>query len=419
MIDAETAIQEIKSGDHIFFHGAAASPQTLINLLIGRADDLENITLYHLHTEGPVPYVDEKYSKTFVVRNLFVGSNMRRFIDFDRIDYIPCFLSEMPNLFKSKKIKLDWAFIQTSAPDRHGNVSLGTSVDVAKAASQSATKIVAEINQQMPRTFGDGQLHLKQIYASIETDRPLFEAKSKPLTELEIQIGKNVASLIEDGSCLQLGIGSIPNAVLSQLGSLKNLGLHTEMCSDGVLPLIRSGVINNSRKKVHQGKNVASFLMGTKELYNHVHDNPDFFLLEADYVNNPQTIARNPNMISINSAVEVDLTGQVCADSIGPKIISGVGGQIDFIRGASLSENGKPILAITSRTAKNISRIVPFLKEGAGVVTTRSHTHFVVTEYGIADLYAKSLGERAKVLIAIAHPEDRDALLSQWKRLYL
>lgn len=419
MIHGEAAIEEIKSGDHIFIHGAAATPQTLINFLIKRSAELENVTLYHLHTEGPIPYVDSKYKRAFAVRNLFVGSNVRRFIDFERIDYIPCFLSEMPNLFRSKKIKLDWAFIQTSAPDRHGFVSLGTSVDIAKAASLSATKVVAEINQQMPRTFGDGQLNLSQLYASIKTDHSIFESKNKPLSGIDVQIGKNVASLIEDGSCLQLGIGSIPNAVLSQLGGLKNLGLHSEMCSDGVLPLIQSGVLNNSCKKVHQGKSISSFLIGTKELYDHVHDNPNFFLLEADFVNNPRVISKNPKMVSVNSAVEVDLTGQVCADSIGPKIISGVGGQIDFIRGASLSENGKPILAITSRTSKNTSRIVPFLKEGAGVVTTRSHTHFVVTEFGIADLYGKSIGERAKALISIAHPEDRDLLLSQWKKLYV
>lgn len=418
MISAEIAIQQIKSGDNVFIHGAAATPHTLINLLVKRASEIKDVTLYHLHTEGPIPYINPTLKETFKVRNLFVGTNMRPHIDFDRIDYIPCFLSEMPNLFRSKKIKLDWAFIQTSPCDRHGNISLGTSVDVTKAAALSATKIVAEINKQMPRTFGDGQLHKNQLYASVETDHDIFEAKAKPLLDSEIQIGKNVATLIEDGSCLQLGIGSIPNAVLSQLGGLKNLGLHTEMCSDGVLPLINSGVINNSRKKVHQGKNVASFLLGTKALYDHVNDNPNFFLLEADYVNNPRVIARNPKMISINSAVEVDLTGQVCADSIGPKIISGVGGQIDFIRGASLSEKGKPILAITSRTKNNVSRIVPFLKEGAGVVTTRSHTHFVVTEYGVADLYAKTLGERAKALISIAHPEDRENLLISWKKFH-
>lgn len=417
--DAALVIQKIKSGDHIFIHGAAATPNELIKLLLARAPDLQDVTLYHLHTEGIVDYAKPEYKNSFKVRNLFVGANMRKLVDFDRVDYIPCFLSEMPSIFRSQKIKLDYAFIQTSAIDKNGFVSLGTSVDVAKAAVLAATTVVAEINTQMPRTFGDGILSVKNIHGAIFTDKSIYQAEVKPLTTEEIAIGKHTASLIEDGSCLQMGIGAIPNAVLGQLTHHKDLGLHTEMCSDGILPLLLSGAINNSKKKFHKDRSVCTFMIGSQKLYDHVHDNPSFTVLEADYVNNPTIIARNAKVISINSAIEVDLTGQVCADSIGPKIISGVGGQIDYIRGASLSVGGKPIIAITSRTKKGISRIVPFLKEGAGVVTSRAHIHYVVTEYGVADLFAKSLGERAKALIQISHPEDREFLERQWYEKYV
>ena len=416
---AASVIDRVKSGDHIFIHGGAATPNELIKLLLLRANDLDDVTIYHLHTEGIVDYAMPQYKKSFKVRNLFVGANMRKLIDFDRIDYIPCFLSEMPALFRSKKIKLDYAFIQTSPIDKNGFVSLGTSVDVAKAAVLAATAVVAQINQKMPRTFGDGILSIKHIHGALYTDQAIYQSEVKPLSTEEIQIGKHVAGLIDDGSCLQLGIGSIPNAVLDQLSTHKNLGLHSEMCTDGVLPLLISGVIDNSKKKFHKNRSVCTFMTGSQKLYDYVHDNPSFFLLEADYVNNPSIIARNSKVISINSAIEVDLTGQVCADSIGPKIISGVGGQIDFIRGASLSEGGKPIIAMSSRTKKGISRIVPFLKEGAGVVTSRAHIHYVVTEYGVADLFAKSLGERAKALIQIAHPADRDYLNQQWFEKYI
>ena len=407
-------IQKIKSGDHIFIHGAAATPNNLIQLLLNRAPELENVTIYHLHTEGNIDYAKPEYKNSFKVRNLFVSVAMRPLIDFDRVDYIPCFLSEMPNLFRQGRIQIDYAFIQTSAIDKNGFVSLGTSVDFAKAAVMSAKYVIAEINQQMPRTFGDGLLLLKKIDAALMTDQPIYRAKMVELTNEEEKIGQNVAEIIEDESCLQMGIGAIPNAVLKYLNHHKNLGIHSEMCSDGILNLIENGAITNSHKKFYQGRSVCSFLMGTQKLYDHVNDNPSFFVLEADYVNNPTLIAQNPKMVSINSAVEVDLSGQVCADSIGRKIISGVGGQIDFIRGASLSKNGKPIIAISARTKKGISRIVPSLKEGAGVVTSRAHIHYVVTEYGVADLYAKSLGERAKALIKIAHPEDREFLERIW-----
>lgn len=412
-------IKTIKSGDHIFLHGAAATPNELIKLLLERAGSLKDVTLYHLHTEGNIDYAKPQYRSSFKVRNLFVGANMRPLIDFDRIDYIPCFLSEMPNLFKSGKIHIDHAFVQTSPVDKNGFVSLGTSVDVAKAAVLSAKNIVAQINDKMPRTFGDGLLEAHKITAALTTSQPLYQVKLAELSSEEEKIGQYVSELIEDGSCLQMGIGNIPNAVLKFLTGHKNLGIHSELVSDGILDLIDRGVINNSLKRFHQGRSVCSFLMGTQKLYDYVHDNPAFFVLEADYVNNPTIIARNPKAVSINSAVEVDLTGQVCADSIGPKIISGVGGQIDFIRGSSLSKGGKPIIAISSRTKKGQPRIVPFLKEGAGVVTSRAHIHYVVTEYGVADLYAKSLGERAKALINIAHPDDRENLERDWQQKFI
>ncbi|MFZ3231158.1 MAG: acetyl-CoA hydrolase/transferase C-terminal domain-containing protein [Pseudobdellovibrio sp.] len=411
---AAEAIKNIKSGSNIFIHGAAATPHILIKALVERASELTDITIYHMHTEGNLEYIKPEYKNTFKVRSLFVGANIRAAIDFDRIDYIPCFLSEMPKLFKNGIIKIDFAFIQTSPPDKNGFVSLGTSVDIAKAAALSAKCIISEFNPQMPRTFGDGLLAVSQINYAIENDHELFTTKSVELTPDEIKIGNFVAGLIEDGSCLQAGIGSIPNAVMLALKNHKHLGINTEMWSDGILDLILSGAVDNTKKTFHQGRSVCTFMMGSKKLYDYVHDNPSVFVLEADYVNNPTFIARNSRVVSVNSAVEIDLTGQVCADSIGSKIISGVGGQIDFIRGASLSHQGKPIIAISSRTKKGQPRIVPFLKEGAGVVTSRAHIHFVATEYGVADLYAKSLGERAKALIQIAHPDDREQLSKDW-----
>ncbi|MFN8944758.1 MAG: acetyl-CoA hydrolase/transferase family protein [Pseudobdellovibrionaceae bacterium] len=414
---AAELVAQIKSGDNIFIHGGAATPNTLIAMLLARAQQLKNVTFYHLHSEGRIDYAGPEYKNSFRVKNLFVGANMRPLIDFDRVDYIPCFLSEIPHLFRQKKIPLDWAFIQTSSVDHNGIVSLGTSVDVAKAAVESATKVIAEINSQMPRTFGDGLISVQEIDGAILTDRPIFQAYTHPLSKEELEIGKYVAELVEDGSCLQMGIGSIPNAVLGQLRHHKNLGIHSEMCSDGIIELIESGVVNNSQKKTHPGRSVCSFLIGTQKLYNHVNNNPSFFLLEAGFVNNPTVIAMNSKVVAINSAVEVDLTGQVCADSIGSKIISGVGGQMDFIRGASLSENGKPIIAMSTRTKKGVSRIVTQLKAGAGVVTTRAHIHSVVTEYGAADLYGKSIGERARALISIAHPADREQLEKDWRQL--
>jgi len=408
------AVAEIKSNSHVFIHGAAATPQVLIQALVQRASELQNVTIYHMHTEGPAEYADPKYRGIFNVKNLFVGSNIRPFIDYDRVDYIPCFLSEMPKLFHEKKIKLDFALIQTSTPDKNGFVSLGTSVDTAKAAVLNAKCIIAEVNSKMPRTFGDGLLSLSQIHHAVETQHDLYQSKVPSLSETDLKIGEFVASLIDNGSCLQAGIGSVPDAVMRSLKNHKNLGIHTEMWSDGLLELLQSGAVDNSEKSFHQGKSVCTFMMGSQKLYDFVHDNPSVFVLAADYVNNPTLIARNRKVVSVNSAVEIDLSGQVCADSIGSKIISGVGGQIDFIRGATLSKGGKAIIAITSRTKKGQSRLVASLHAGAGVVTTRAHANYVVTEYGIVELFGKTIGERAKALISIAHPDDREVIDKTW-----
>jgi len=417
--NARESIAKIKSGDHVFIHGAAATPHALITMLVERAAELTDVTIYHLHTEGSADYALPKYKNSFIVKNFFLGENMRPHINFDNVDYIPCFLSEIPSLFRNGHIKIDHALIQTSAIDKNGFVSLGTSVDIAKAAVSAPRHVLAEINTEMPRTFGDGLLPISKIEAAVFTDRALPESKVREVTEIEHRIGQYISYLVEDGSCLQLGIGSIPNAAAKHLIHHKNLGFHSEMCGDAILPLIEKGALNNSQKKIHAGRSVCSFVFGSAKLYEHIDDNPSFFVLDSSYINNPSVVARNPKAVSINSAIEVDLTGQVCADSVGPKIISGVGGQIDFIRGASLSENGKAIIAMTSRTKKGVPRIVCSLNQGAGVVTSRAHLHHVVTEYGVADLFAKTLSERAKALIHIAHPDDREKLERDWFNTFI
>jgi 4-hydroxybutyrate CoA-transferase len=407
----------VKSGDHIFVHGGAATPSVLLEHLVAQAQDLNNVTLYHLHTHGEVKYAKPESASSFRVVNLFVGSNIRPYLDYDRIDYLPCFLSEIGSLFRQKKINLDVALVHVSPPDQHGFCSLGTSVDVARAAVDSAKTIIAQVNPQMPRTHGDGLIHISQISHRIEVDVPLFEAQSTQLSEAELKIGKYISELVEDGATLQVGIGTVPDAALDALKNHKNLGIHSEMWSDHALDLIRSGAVNNSLKKVHPGKTVAAFVTGNKDLFNFIDDNPATVFLEASYVNQPNVIARNPKVVAINSCVEMDLTGQVCSDSVGPKIISGVGGQMDFMRAAVLSEGGKPIMAMTSRSAKGHPRIRCHLRLGAGVVTTRSHIHWVVTEYGRVDLAGLSLGQRAKALIGLAHPEDREQLARDWSHV--
>lgn len=404
------AIAAVQSHHRVFVHGAAATPQRLLSALVEQSERLRNVEMVHLHTIGPAEYAKPLYRESFRVSAFFIGPNMRQEFEPGRVDYLPCFLSEIPALLRSDRFPIDAALIQVSPPDAHGYCTLGTSVDIARAAVDTAQVVIAQINPHMPRVHGDGVIHVSRIHHAIEVDDPLPEVTAPPPTDVDRAIARHVASLIEDGSTLQMGIGSIPDAVLSVLKDHRHLGIHSEMWTDGALALIQSGAVDNSLKKVHPGKTVAGFMYGTKGLYDFIHDNPSVIGLDIGYVNNPVNIARNPKVVAINSAVEIDLTGQVCADSIGSRIISGAGGQMDFIRGASLSPGGKPIIALSSRTHRGIPRIVRALRPGAGVVTTRAHVHYVVTEYGIADLYGKTLGQRAKALRAIAHPEDREGL---------
>lgn len=412
------AIACIQSGQRVFVHGAAATPTRLLDALVAEAGRLRDVELTHLHTIGRARYAEPEYRKSFRVSAFFIGANLRNRLEPGRIDYIPCFLSEIPAILRSGNMPIDVALVHVSPPDAHGFCTLGTSVDAARAAIDVAKVVVAQINPKMPRLHGDGFIHIDRISHAIEVDDPLPEEKPAPLTEVEREIGKLASSLIEDGSTLQMGIGSVPDAVLAALKDHRHLGIHSEMWTDGALDLIRAGVVDNSLKKLHPGRTVSGFVMGSQALYDFVHDNPSVALLDIGYVNNPHKISLNPKVVSINSAVEIDLTGQVCADSIGARVISGAGGQIDFIRGASLSEGGKPIIAMTSRTRGGVSRLVSTLKTGAGVVTTRAHVHYVVTEYGIANLYGKALAERAKSLIAIAHPDDRERLEREWHEIY-
>lgn len=412
-VSAEEAVSAIKSFDRVFIHGAAATPQVLVNAMVERASQLQDVELVHLHTEGTAAYVQPQYEKSFHANALFVAANMRNAVANGQADYIPVFLSEVPSLFRKKILPLDIALVQVSPPDRHGFCSLGVSVDVAAAAVHTAVTVIAQVNPHMPRTHGDGLIHIGQIRYAVEAHAAIPETPTHELTDLEITIGKHCAELIEDGATLQMGIGAIPDAVLSALTNHIDIGIHTEMFSDGIIPLVERGVITNSRKKVHPGKIISGFVMGTRRLYDFIDDNPLVSLLDIAYVNDTSVIRRNPKVTAINSAVEVDLTGQICADSIGTKLYSGVGGQMDFIRGASLSEGGKPIIALPSTTQKGESRIVAFLKQGAGVVTTRAHAHYIVTEYGVAYLYGKNLRQRARALINIAHPKHREELERQ------
>ena len=410
LVTAQQAISNINSGDHVYIHSVAAAPHHLIETLVARHLELEDVNLYHLHTEGAAPYIEPQYEGIFNLNSFFVGAIVRKATWDGRADYIPVFLSEIPDMIRSRAVPINVALITVSPPDKNGYVSLGTSVDATVAAIQSAHLVIAQSNKYMPRTFGDSILHVRDIDFLVEYDTPLPESKTEEITEVEKKIGQYIADLVPDGATLQMGIGSIPNAVLQNLKNHKHLGVHSEMFSDGLLPLLESGVVDNSKKKIQRGYTVATFLMGSKKLYDYVHDNPSIQMKTVDYVNNMRNISRNQKVIGINSAIEIDLTGQVCADSIGTKIYSGVGGQIDFMRGASMSEGGKPIIALSSRTLKGVAKIVPTLKTGAGVVSTRANMHYVVTEYGVANLYGKSLKQRAKELIEIAHPDDREML---------
>jgi 4-hydroxybutyrate CoA-transferase len=409
-VSPEEAMKLIKSNDKIFVHGASATPTTLLDAMVKRKD-LEGIKLYHLHLTGPIEFIDPKYKNQFYSISLFTGPAMRKPVEEGRADFLPIFLSEIPSLFLNKHIPLDVAFLQLSPPDKHGYCTLGTSVDTAKAAAESAKIIIAEINEQMPRTHGNTVVPFGKIKAFTHTNRPLHEHPFSEESDVESKIGQIVADLVEDGSTLQMGIGGIPDAVLSRLKNKSDLGIHTEMFSDRVVDLFEAGAITNKLKHVHQYRIVTSFASGSKKLFDFVNDNPSIEFHPCDRTNDPHLIRQNDKVVAINSALEIDLTGQVCADSMGHKIFSGIGGQMDFIRAAALSKGGKPIIALPATAAKGkISRIAFELNLGAGVVTTRGHIHWVVTEFGAVNLFGKTLRERAELLISIAHPDFRAEL---------
>jgi len=385
----------IKSGQRVFIQGSAQTPLYLLRELAKRAPDLRDVELTFITVHGDIELDKPQYADAFKINCMFVSESVRNAVNEGRADFVPVFLSDIPDLFR-KQMQIDVALVQVSPPDQHGYCSLGVSVDVARSAVNTATHIIAQVNPKVPRTHGDSLVHTKRFTAMVyhEEDLPEVDYGTK-VREDELKIGQLIAGLIEDGSTLQMGIGTIPDAVLRSLHSHKNLGVHTEMCSDGIIDLFDNDVINNSKKRIHPNKTVTGFAVGTRRLYDYVDDNPAFVFLDIDYVNDPHVIRRNPKVVAINSAIEVDITGQVCADSIGTKQYSGIGGQMDFMRGAALSEGGKPIIALTSRTTKGVSRIVPFLKPGAGVVTTRGHIHYVVTEFGVAYLFGMNLRQRA------------------------
>jgi acyl-CoA hydrolase len=407
----EEAIKVIKPGDRVYIHGGAATPTYLLDKLAERAAELWNVELVSISMQGRASVMDPKYKASFRMNSLFVSENVRQAVNEGRADYVPIFLSEIPILFRRNILPIDVALVQVSPPDKHGYCSLGVSVDVASAAVKTAKHIIAQVNPRMPRTMGDGIIHQDEFDVMVSMEQELPEIiKSGTSDEISGRIGTHCAELVEDGATLQTGIGAIPDAVLSALTNHKELGVHTEMFSDGIIPLIEKGVITNQHKKKYRNKVVTSFVLGSRKLYDYVDDNPSVVVLNIDYVNDTSIIRTNPKVTSINSAIEVDITGQVCSDSIGTYHFSGVGGQMDFVRGAALSEGGKPIIALPSITTEGQSRIAAFLKQGAGVVTTRAHAHYIVTEYGIAYLYGKNLRQRAKALIDIAHPNHREAL---------
>jgi len=409
-VSGEDAVRLIKPGHRVYIHGGAATPHYLLQKLVERADELWDVELVSISTQGEAPYADKKYKQNFKINSLFVSQNIREAVNDGRGDYIPVFLSEIPNLFKRNILPLDVAVVQVSVPDKHGYCSLGPSVDCALSAIKAAKIVIAQVNPRMPRTHGDGLVRINSFNAVVHASEELPEVYMDSIPDLSMRIGEFCASIVENGATIQTGIGSIPEAALACLGNHKGLGIHSEMISDGIIPLVEKGVITNEFKKKHRGKTVTSFVLGSRKLYDFVDDNPSVVVLAIDYVNDTAVIRTNPKVTAINSAIEVDLTGQVCSDSIGMYHYSGVGGQMDFMRGAALSEGGKPIIALPSTTVAGISRIVPSLKPGAGVVTTRAHAHYIVTEYGIAFLYGKNMRQRAKALIEIAHPNQREAL---------
>lgn len=407
---AEEALSVVESGHRVFVQGSAQTPLYLMRQLAAQSARLKDVELVFITVQGDIEVDKPEYADSFHINCMFVSNSVRKAVNEGRADFIPVFLSDIPDLFR-KQMNIDVALVQVSLPDEHGYCSLGVSVDIARSAVNTAKHIIAQVNPKVPRTHGDSLVHTSRFTSMVYHDEDLPEVDYGSKTgEAELKIGKIIAGLIEDGSTLQMGIGTIPDAVLKSLKHHKNLGVHTEMLSDGIIDLVDNDVINNTQKRIHPYKSVTGFAIGTRRLYNYVHDNPSFVFLDIDYVNDPHVIRRNPKVVAINSAIEVDITGQVCADSIGSLQYSGIGGQMDFMRGAALSDGGKPIIALTSRTNKGISRIVPFLKPGAGVVTTRGHVHFVVTEFGVAYLFGQNLRQRAKSLIGIAHPDDREML---------
>jgi acyl-CoA hydrolase len=408
---ADEAVAVIKSGQRVFVQGSAATPLHLLHALSRRAHALRKVEIVSITTLGDMGIPHPDYPDAFYFNSLFVSANVREAVNDDRGDYVPVFLSEIPRLFDQQILPLDVALIHVSPPDKHGYCSLGVSVDIARSAVKNAKYVIAQVNEFMPRTHGDGIIHLREIHALVEAHDALPEADyASTVGETERAIGRHVASLIEDGATLQMGIGAVPDAVLKELHNHRDLGIHTEMFSEGLIDLMEKGIINNRFKKKHRRKVVSSFAIGKRRLYDYIDDNPEFAFLEVDYVNNPYVIAKNPKVVGINSAIEIDITGQVCADSIGTFQYSGVGGQMDFMRGAALSEGGKPIIAMPAATGKGLSRIVSFVKPGAGIVTTRAHVHYVVTEHGVANLFGKNLKQRAYALAAIADPQHRESL---------
>lgn len=411
---AGEAVSVIRSGQRVFLTGNCSVPRQLLDALVTRAPELTDVEIVTVLSIGPAPHADPSLQGHLKINTLFISDNVRSAVQEGRADFTPCLLSEVPLLFRSGRLPLDVALIHVSPPDEHGFCSLGIEAGLIKTPAQVARVVIAEINERMPRTLGDSFIHISKIDHAVPVDYPLAELPMGEANELSMRIGEHAAALVEDGSTMQMGIGSIPDAVLSYLGGKRDLGVHTELFSDGVMDLVQRGVITNERKTLHPGKIVAGFILGSQRLYSFVDDNPIVELHPTEYVNDPFVIAQNERMVSINSAIEVDLTGQVCADSIGPRLYSGVGGQMDFVYGAARSKGGKPIIALPStanlRDGTRISRIVAMLKPGAGVTTSRNHVHYVCTEYGVANLYGKTIRQRAQALIEVAHPDFRDKL---------
>lgn len=413
IISAEQAAEKVHSGERIFLTGNCSNPQRFLQALLDRHQDLQEVEVVQLLGFGPEEYITPDISEHIRINSLFIAPNIRKAVNKGLADFTPIFLSEIPGLFRSGRLLLDMAVIQVSPPDAHGYCSYGVEVGVTKSAAESAGLVIAEVNPNMPRTLGDSFIHVDQIDFFVEVDYDLPEVIAPPADDVQQQIASHIAELVPDAATLQMGIGGIPNAVLSLLGGHKNLGIHTELFSDGVMEMIEKGVITNSRKSIHPGKVVSGFVIGSKVLYQYIDDNPIFELHPTEYVNDPFVIAQNERMISINSAIEVDLTGQVCADSIGTKFYSGVGGQLDFVRGAARSPGGMTFIALPS-TARGgtLSRIVPNIKQGAGVTTTRNDVHYIATEYGVADLYGRTINERVHALVNVAHPDFREELMA-------